>query len=129
MEEPTVSFGRLASTSKDVAAKLLTIGENRMELLTVEMQEERDRFMRAFLLAIGMAVFGLMAGLTLTTAIIVLCWACSHLLVLLILTGIYGVTGLCLWWRLSKLLHDWQVLASTLEQLRKDRACLEKILA
>ena len=82
MEESTVSFRQLATTSKHFARRLLTIGENRLELLTVEVQEERERLLHAFLLALGVAAFGLLAGLTLTAAIVVLLWAWSPLAVL-----------------------------------------------
>ena len=77
MEESTVSLGQLGATSKTFARRLLTIGENRLELLTVEVQEERERLLHALLLALGVAAFGLLAGLTLTAAIAVLLWAWS----------------------------------------------------
>ena len=129
MEESTVSFGQLATTSKHFARRLLTIGENRLELLTVEVQEERERLLHAFLLALGVAAFGLLAGLTLTAAIVVLLWAWSPVAVLLILTGLYAAAGIYLYRRLTGLLRNWQTLSASLDQLRKDRACLEKILA
>jgi uncharacterized membrane protein YqjE len=129
MEESTVTFGQLAATSKHFARRLLTIGENRLELLAVEVQEERERRLHAFLLALGAAAFALLAGLTLTTAIVVLSWAWSPVAVLLILTALYAAAGICLYRRLTGLLRNWQTLSATLDQLRKDRACLEKILA
>ena len=129
MEESTVSFRQLAATSKHFARRLLTIGENRLELLTVEVQEERERLLHAFLLALGVAAFGLLAGLTLTAAIVVLLWAWSPVAVLLTLTGLYGAAGIYLYRRLTGLLRNWQTLSASLDQLRKDRACLEKILA
>ena len=129
MEEATVSLGQLATTSKTFARRLLTIGENRLELLTVEVQEERERLLHAILLALGVAAFGLLASLTLTAAIVVLLWTWSPLAVLLTLTGLYGAAGVCLYRRLTGLLRDWQTLSATLDQLRKDRACLEKIFA
>ena len=49
MGESTVSFTPLATASKQLAQRLLTIGENRLELLTVEVQEERERLLHAFL--------------------------------------------------------------------------------
>jgi uncharacterized membrane protein YqjE len=128
MEKSTASIRQLAATSKHFARRLLTIGENRLELLTVEVQEERERHLRAILLAFGVAAFGLLAGLTLTAAIVVLLWDYSRVAVLLTLTGLYGITGVCLYWRLTELLRDWQSFSTTLDQLRKDRACLEKIL-
>jgi uncharacterized membrane protein YqjE len=129
MEEPTVSVGQLAATSKDLAQRLLTIGENRLELLAVELQEERERLMHALLLALGVAVFGMLAGFTLTAALVFLLRACSPVVVLLTLTGLYGAAGGCLYWRLTGLLRNWHMLSASLDQLRKDRACLEKILA
>jgi uncharacterized membrane protein YqjE len=128
MEESTVSFRQLVATSKHFVRRLATIGENRIELLAVEMQEERERILHAFLLALGVAAFGLLAGLTLTAAIVVLLWGWSHAAVLLILTALYGAAGICLWRRLTGLLRDWQTLSASLDQLRKDRECLEKIL-
>ena len=128
MEESTVSLGQLAATSKTFARRLLTIGENRLELLTVEVQEERERLLHAYLLALGVAAFGLLAGVTLTAAIAVLLWAWSHVAVLLIMTALYGAAGICLWRQLTGLLRDWQTLSASLDQLRKDRASLEGIL-
>jgi uncharacterized membrane protein YqjE len=129
MEESTVSFRQLATTSKHFARRLLTIGENRLELLTVEVQEERERLLHAFLLALGVATFGLLAGLTLTATIVVLLWAWSPWAALLILTGLYTASGFYLYRRLIVVMRNWQTLSASLDQLRKDRACLEKILA
>jgi uncharacterized membrane protein YqjE len=128
MEESTVSFTHLATASKQLAKRLLTIGENRLELLAVEVQEEQVRLLRAFLLTLGLAAFGLLAALTLTAAIVVLGWPYSHIAVLLALTGLYAAAGICCYWRLAGWLRDWQTLSASLAQLRKDRACLEKIL-
>lgn len=129
MQTATVSFKQLAATSKVFARRLLTIGENRLELLTVEVQEERERLLHAILLALGVAAFGLVAGITLTAAIVVLLWAWSPVAVLLILTGLYGGAATCLYRQLTGRLRDWQTLSGTLDQLQKDRACLEKTLA
>ena len=128
MEESLVGFKQLAAKLGRVAHRLLTISENRLELLTVEVQEERERFLRAILLALGAAAFGLLGGLTLTAAVVVLLWAWSPVAVLLGLTMLYVAGGTYLYRRLVRLLHDWQTLPATLDQLRKDRASLEKIL-
>jgi hypothetical protein len=49
--------------------------------------------------------------------------------VLVILTMLYAAAGFCLYQRLNGLLRTWQTLSASLDQLRKDRACLEKLLA
>ena len=128
METANDSFGPLAASSKCFARRLLTIGENRLELLTVEVQEERERLLHAYLWGLGVAALGLLAALTLTAAIAVLLWQYSPVAVLLTLTALYGVAAVCLYRRLTGMLRDWQTLSATLDQLRKDRACLEKTL-
>lgn len=129
MEESAVRLKQLATSSKHFARRLLTIGENRLELLAVEVQEGREHLLHVVLMALGVAAFGMLASLTFTAAIVVLLWACSPVVVLLVLTALYGAAGICLYRRLTGLLHQWQTLSATLDQLRKDRACLEKTLA
>ncbi len=126
METTTASLQQLAATSKQVARRLLTLGENRLELLAVEVQEERERLLHAFLLALAVAVFGLLAGLTLTAAIVIT-WTGSPVCILLILTLIYAAAALILCLRVLGLLRNWQSFSASVDQLRKDRACLEKI--
>jgi uncharacterized membrane protein YqjE len=128
MESAPTHAGRLVETSKRFARRLLTIAENRFELLMVEVQEERERLLRAILLALGVAAFGLLAGVALTGAIVVLLWEVSRVAALLVLTCLYGVSAVSLYRRLTRLLRDWQNLPATLDQFRKDRACLEKNL-
>ena len=128
MEPALTNAGQLVEASKRFARRLLTIGENRLELLMVEVQEERARLLRAIMLALGVAAFGLLAGVALTGAIVVLLWELSPVAALLVLTGLYGATAVWLYRRLTLLLRDWQNLPATLDQLRKDRACLEKSL-
>ena len=95
----------------------------------VEVQEERERLLHAMLLALGMAVFGFLAGVALTLAIAVLLWHLSPVVVLLVLTGLYGAIAVYLYQRFAVLQRDWKTLPATLDQLRKDRACLEDTFA
>jgi uncharacterized membrane protein YqjE len=128
MEESTVGISQLPAAWRDLVSRLLAIGENRLELLSVEVQEGRERLLRAFLLALGAAVLGLLAAMTLTAAIVIRLWTCSPVAVLLSLTVLYGGSGAFLYRRLTGLLHNWHTLPASLDQFRKDRACLEKIL-
>jgi uncharacterized membrane protein YqjE len=128
MEMAPTNGGVLVETSKRFARRLLAVGENRFELLMVEVQQERERLLHAILLALGVAAFGLLTGVALTGAIVVLLWELSRAAALLVLTGLYGAAAVCLYRRLTRLLRDWQNLPATLDQLRKDRACLEKHL-
>ena len=129
MEQTTANLGQIADASKQFARRLFTIGENRLELLIVEVQEEREHLLHAMFLALGVAALGLLGAMTLTAALVVVLWPFSPLAVLLGLTGLYAAGAVCLYRRLARLLRDWHVLSATLDQLRKDCACLEKTLA
>ena len=129
MEQSTVSLMQLAATAKQFTRRLLTIGENRLQLLAVELQEERERLLHNFLLALGAAAFGMLAGVTLTAAIVVLLWAWSPVAVLLALTALYGIAAAYLCRRLTDRLRDAHAFSATLDQLKKDHVCLEKNLA
>jgi uncharacterized membrane protein YqjE len=128
METATDNFVEFGASSKHFARRLLTIGENRLELLMVEVQEERERLLRAILLALGAAVFGFLAGLALTIAIVIWLWHLSPVVVLLTLTVLYAAITICLYRRFAALQRDWKILPSTLDQFRKDRICLEESL-
>src|SRR5271163_3557515 len=124
METPSDTVPHLADASKRLAQRALVICENRLELLMVEVQEERERFLRAVLLALGAAAFGLLAGVGLTAIIAVAFWQQSPVAALVILTTLYTAAAALFYARLARLQRDWQMLPTTLEQLRKDRECL-----
>ena len=126
MEPAHASLGQLVDASKQFARRIFTIGENRLELLIVEVQEERDRLLHAIILALGVAAFGLLALLALNAALVILLWDHSPVAVLLVLTGLYTGIAVMLYRRLTRLLREWQMLSATLDQLRKDHECLKK---
>ena len=127
MEPATDDFGQIGASSKHFARQLLTIGENRLELLMVEVQEEREHLLHAIWLAFGVAVFGFLAGVALTVAIVVSLWHLSPVAVLLVLTGLYAAIAAYLYRRFTVLQRNWKTLPATLDQFKKDRACLETI--
>jgi uncharacterized membrane protein YqjE len=128
MQDAANSTRPPASVSQRFARRLLTIGENRLQLLTVEVQEEREHLLHAILLALGVAAFGLLAGVAATAAVVFLLSAFSPVLVLAVLAGLYGIAGVCLCWRLGALLRGWRTLPASVDQFRKDITCLEQTL-
>jgi len=128
MEQATATIDRLVESSKRFAQRLVVIGENRFELLIVEVQEERRRLLHVIFLALGVATFGFLALLALNVVIVVLLWNLSPVAVLLILAGLYSTGAFYLYRRLAAMLGDWTMLSATLDQLRKDRECLEEKL-
>lgn len=124
MDAPSSASPRLATTVRTFAQRLLTIGGNRLELLTVEVQEERERLLHAVLMALAMAVSGLLAAMALSAAVVIGLWPYSPIGVLAALTAIYGTAGGVLFLRLRSHLKNWQAFPDSLDQLRKDRASL-----
>ena len=129
MDPAPSNLGRLVESSKHFIRQLLIIGENRFELLIVEVQEERGHLLHAIFLTLGVAAFAFLALLALNIALVVLLWNFSPVAVLLALTCLYSGCAFSLYRRLTRLLSDWTMLSATLDQLRKDRECLEKHLA
>ncbi len=117
------------ASPKHFARQILIFVENRVELLMLEVQEERERLLRAILLALGVAVFGFLAGAALTVALVVMLWSLSPLAVLLTLAVLYSAAAVFLYRQFAVLQQSWETLPATLHQLRKDRVCLENYLA
>jgi uncharacterized membrane protein YqjE len=128
MDTTSQSEPHLADASKRLAHRALVICENRFQLLMLEAEEERDRIIRAIGLALGAAAFGLLACIALTIVIAVVFWQQSPVAALLILTALYAGAAAFFYARLARLQRDWQTFPSTIDQLRKDRECLEKQL-
>jgi uncharacterized membrane protein YqjE len=126
METPPDDNLHLVGASKQVAQRLLVICENRLELLMVELHEQRDQILLAIWLTISAAAFGFLAAITLTALIVVALWSVSPIITLLILTALYAAAAVFLCTRLSKLLREWETLPATIEQLKKDRECLKR---
>jgi len=128
MEIEPGNFGQLASVSKRVIRRVLTVGENRLELLLVELQEERERLLLALLMALGIAAFGLLAGISFTLIIVIAFMDHSPLIAMAVLTLVYIGMAIFLFARLARLKREWQTLPASMDQLRKDRECLEHTL-
>lgn len=113
---------------KRFAQRLLTYGGNRLELLMLELEEERHHFLRVSILALGAAVFALLAGMGFTAAIVVSFWQTSPVTVLVVLGVCYSVAAILLYRRVVFVQHDWRPLSATQEQLQKDGECLKELL-
>ncbi|MEY2409901.1 MAG: hypothetical protein QOF48_2571 [Verrucomicrobiota bacterium] len=126
-EEAGESLGDLLGASGRVARRTLDIGANRVELLMVEVQEERERLLRSFHIALAAAAFGILGGFALTFALAVLLWEHGAVAALFCTAGIcLGVT-IYLAARVNGMQRDTPMFGATMDQLRKDRACFDAI--
>jgi uncharacterized membrane protein YqjE len=115
--------------ARRLGIRLLAIGRNRCELLSLELQEERARLMWALLVTVGIAVLALLCGITLTAAIAILCWDRSPGAVLLGMATVEAGGAWLLYRLLSRRLSAWTPMKASLEQLGQDQAALHRILS
>jgi uncharacterized membrane protein YqjE len=112
------SFSQLLKT-------LVAIAGNRLELLLVELQEERWRLFEALLLVGIVLIFALITLLVPMITIIMLCVKADRLGWLVGLTLIdLAITVFC-FWRLRALLRNWTPFSASLDEFKKDKACLD----
>jgi uncharacterized membrane protein YqjE len=100
--------------------------ENRLELFLVEAREERFRVFDVLLLGCAAAVLGFMALLTMTVTLVVIFWESARVPALVVLSMCYLLATLGVLWRLKVRLRNWSSFSATLDELKKDRACLEE---
>jgi len=124
--EPTLSD--IVVATKRVGQTMLAVGSNRLELLLVEIQEERERLFLALFLTFGCVVLGLLAGVAVTFAVAMLFRDHSPVIALLGLAVFYLALGVFLFARLKKLQREWTLLGATRDQVKKDRDSLERLL-
>jgi uncharacterized membrane protein YqjE len=128
MNEAAAPLSDIKTVSKRMAQRALDMGENRLQLLLLEVEEERERLLQAMLVALGVAAFGLLAGVALTISVLLLFWNWSPLLAMASLTIIYAAIALCFLMRLTRLRREWEAFSGSLSQLREDCSCLAEIL-
>ncbi len=106
---------------------LLSSLHDRIELFSVELQEEKYRLMQVFLW-IAAGVFSAVMALTFASLVVVyLFWETSRLGVLVALTAVYAAVfvGVVVGFR-RYLAQQPKPFAATLEELQEDRACIRK---
>jgi uncharacterized membrane protein YqjE len=128
MNEADITFADVAAASKRAAQRVIDIGENRLELLMVEVQEARVRLLRSLLVALAMAMFGLLAGFAFTLGVIIVFWERSPVVAIGVLVLLFGGTSIFLRLRLGQLQREWHSVPAILDQLRKDCECLDNHL-
>ena len=126
MDESSPNESGIFSSVTRLLRTLRDVGENRIELFLLEVQEERIRlFDSLFLLAAGIVCVS-MTLLMITFTLVVIFWDTHRLLILALLTAVYAVAALVVLVKLHSSLKRWQAFSATLEQIKKDYACFKK---
>lgn len=112
-------------TFKRLGGTVLSTFSNRVELLLVEAQEERDRLLQVLLLGVVALVFFTLAVVAVSVAVVVIFWASHPVASLLGLAVFYAGLGAAAAWRLAQVRQDGDSFTGSLNELRKDREWLE----
>lgn len=117
----------LAESLRGALESALRIIEARLELLGIELQEEKHRLLGLAMLASGVLVFAALAMVVMTIGLIALAWdhpAARHLVIWAIFAA-YACLGLLCWRGFaSRVRQQPRIFESTVEELRKDRTWL-----
>jgi uncharacterized membrane protein YqjE len=113
------SVGRILKT-------LVATGHNRLELVLVELEEERWRFFNTLLLAGMFLVLAAMTLMVATIAIVVTCLQAGRVDLVVALIVLYLVATVICYWRLRSGLKQKVLFSATRAELRKDKACWEE---
>ena len=125
MDDSQHEAGGLLALGKRILRSVGDLVQSRLELFLLELKEERIRLLDALLLVAACGVCALMTLALLTFTLVVIFWE-HRVLVLVGLTLAYGAGAGASFWTLRNRLRHWQSFAATLEQIKKDRACLQK---
>lgn len=120
----------LARSLARLAARLTTLTATRLELLSLEALEARDRLLRHLGVLLLAAVFLLLALLVASLAVAAVFWPTEYrVLSLLLLALLYAVLGAgLLAWLRYRLDHDPEPFSATTEVLRADAQSFEQAL-
>lgn len=127
MSDSPESRGLLA-TLRGLASTVSSTVSNRLELLLVELQIERVRFLQILVLLLVTLVLAFLAILTLTAAIVVALWKTSPVLVLLVIS-LFCAVGAWLAARQARVLFGHEAFVGSLNELKKDQSWLNQTLS
>ena len=127
MSSSSTGFSGLLGAVRALGDGLLGSLEKRLQLIALELHEEKLNFVRLLLWLGAILVTGLLGLAFASLALLQFCGPDSRLTVLLVLAGVYlgGSFALVLAFR-RFLLRQPAPFAASLDELGKDRACIRK---
>jgi len=125
MDDSQHARGGWLATGKRILRLVGDLMQSRLELFLVELEEERLRLFDALLLVAAGLVCVLMTLALLTVTLVLIFWD-YRILVLVLLTLVYAAGAGVAFRKLHNRIRAGQSFAATLDQIKKDRACLQK---
>ena len=104
---------------------LLATAQNRVELIALELQEEKCRLVELFLWMSAVVALSMMSLAMVTLTIVVLFWNNGRLAALITLSALYLLATAGAYWGLNTRLRKGNLpFSGTVSELKKDRECL-----
>lgn len=125
MDESKEPSGTLLSSVRRLIDTGLGLAQTRLELLSVELQQEKNRLIELLAWLMIAVVLGMVALVLVSFTLVVLFWDTARVAVLVLLCVLY--VGGAVWaaQRARKMMkHSRTPLQDSIEELKKDRACL-----
>src|SRR5215207_10919474 len=125
METRAPGSSGLLGSLRDLADGLIGSAHDRLELLAIELHEEKHRLIQIFIWISAIVFFAMLAMVFASMAIVVLYWETARVAVVCSLAGTYGLALAALVIGFKRFLkRQPKPLAGTLSELREDRECI-----
>jgi uncharacterized membrane protein YqjE len=125
MEASSTTHGFLNSL-RTFGDTLIAAAHDRIELIAIEVQEEKFRLIQIFIWISAVVFAGMMAAVFVTLTIVYLFWEGHRLTVLAAFAVIYTAALIALAMAFRRFLaRQPRPFAGTLEEIREDRACMQ----
>jgi uncharacterized membrane protein YqjE len=120
--------GGLAQSLKAALVTFFAVGQNRLELAAIELNEEKCRLLEVLFLGAAFFFLGMVALLLFTVTIVILFWEKAGIALLVGFSVFYLVSaGTALALMISKIKGWPQSFAHTLGEIKKDTECLRTL--
>ena len=126
MEAPGESTSGIFASLGRLLKTVLAIAHNRLELLLVELREERWRLFDTLIMAGIVLIMATMTLMAATITIVVVCVKADRLDLVVVLVLLYLAATIFSFWRLRVRLKQWTPFSATLAELKKDKVCLDE---
>lgn len=125
MSDSPPSGGGLFDSVKQLGSTVLAIATNRIELFTLELQEEKCRAIELVVLTAAAVVCGLMTVIMVTATVVYLLPAHRRWIALVALSVVYLGATVVAALALRKRLHGPKPFSGTLQELKRDSECFK----
>ena len=126
MNDPTPSFTGILGSLRRIVDNGIGAVQDRVELLTIEIQEEKLRLIRLVLWVVAAVICGLMAIAFFSFTLVYLCSARMRPAMMIGLALAYAVATLLIAFGVRRrLIRQPRIFSATIEELERDRSCLK----